>query len=302
MKKGIGICWMLVCIVSLLAVSLPLATVSAATEVPSATVVPTATPVPMAESPQEIVGKPQVIHDQVVPAAVAALKRVYDGDVFYQGRFERPFDQGMKYLPGADISLVALYRATDGWIYVKERLVQQPTAEDKTNYALELDLDRDGRGDFLIWTTLPTSKEWSTSTVTVWQDKNTDVEKGGVDTPAKGDGYETQYTEDAKVAYARLSPDNPLDVQFAFKQSLIGGVKGLFLWRAWTSANGWDAKQYPPEDHFTIKEAGVGYFPEANYPLKAVWGVDNTCRAPSGYNLYGPSRIKGSCVVPNKPD
>ena len=72
----------------------------------------------------------------------------------------------------------------------------------------------------------------------------------------------------------------------------------MFLWRIWTAFNTWDSTKLPPEDHYTAKEAGVPYYLNADYPLKAVYGVDNTCRAPSGYEIYGQTRIKGACVVP----
>jgi hypothetical protein len=290
MKKIPFIGLMLVSIIAILVFSVPTSLVAAATPVP------TATEAPVTGAPQEISGQPQVIHDQV-SNIWGPKKQILDGDTLYQGRYERPFDKDMGYLPGTDISLAALFRPGDGWVYLKLRAFKQPKAEDAANYAVELDLDRDGRGDMLIVTSLPASNQWATSTVSVWEDKNKDVDTSDIHTAKKGDGYETKYSDDPEVAYARLSPDNPQDVQIAFKQTLIGGVKGMFIWRTWIFANSWDTKKLPPEDQYTEKEAGVPYYKNADYPLKAVFGIDNTCRAPSGYELFGKSRIKGSCTI-----
>jgi hypothetical protein len=41
-------------------------------------------------------------------------------------------------------------------------------------------------------------------------------------------------------------------------------------------------------DHFTYEQAGYPLKEDAkNYPVKAVWGVDNTCRVPSGFTPTG---------------
>ena len=41
-------------------------------------------------------------------------------------------------------------------------------------------------------------------------------------------------------------------------------------------------------DHFTFEQAGYPMKEDAkNYPIKAIWGVDNTCRIPSGFTPTG---------------
>jgi hypothetical protein len=41
-------------------------------------------------------------------------------------------------------------------------------------------------------------------------------------------------------------------------------------------------------DHFTFEQAGYPLKEDAkNYPIKAVWGVDNTCRVPSNFTPEG---------------
>ena len=61
-------------------------------------------------------------------------------------------------------------------------------------YAVELDLDRDGKGDWLIIASNPASTDWSVDGVQAYQEANKDV--GSVyamltDEKATGDGFET---------------------------------------------------------------------------------------------------------------
>jgi hypothetical protein len=67
-----------------------------------------------------------------------------------------------------------------------------------------------------------------------------------------------------------------------------------------------DWSMFEFNDHFTLEQAGSPLKEDAkNYPLKALWGVDNTCRMPSGFTPSTGS-MPGLCPnyepVPSKPN
>jgi hypothetical protein len=112
-------------------------------------------------------------------------------------------------------------------------------------YALEMDFDMDGQGEILLVVDNPSrfsAGEWHTLGVQVWEDTNNDI--GGdtlvyADDENPGDGYETQLFDqglgdDPDLAWARISPDDPLTVEFAIKLTAIP-VTGAFLWWTWAS-------------------------------------------------------------------
>ncbi len=241
-------------------------------------------------------------------ASVAAQKRANAGENFSVDLFERPFDQSMNtYYYNLDIKNAAVNH-DDTWYYATITLMgQQPSGGLTQEYGIELDLNMDGRGDFLIMATAP-AKDWSTDGVRVWQDSNKDV--GGPnpihsDAPQSGDGYETLVFDQGKgsdpdTAWARLSPKDPNSVQIAFKRSLIGD-KNRFLWGAWTFL----PEMFHPDwfdynDHFTQAQAGSPLSTLTQYyPLKDFYGADNTCRWAVGFTPTGNE--PGICPVPPTP-
>ena len=118
------------------------------------------------------------------------------GDNFSKNLFERPFtSQVMDYQPYLDLTRVEV-AFSDPWYYVTIILEGEPPASTQSSYAIEIDLDRDGRGDWYISTETPPSSDWTTVGVRAWRDPNKDV--GGAnpilaDAPVPGlDGYEEQ--------------------------------------------------------------------------------------------------------------
>lgn len=237
--------------------------------------------------------------------STAAEKRAPGGDSFPYNLFERPFlAEGMRYLPGVDIIRAEIARDTN-WFYVTVYLQEAPTQEEKTlaQYGVEVDVDIDGRGDFLIWTSAPSGIEWTTDGVQIWEDMNGDV--GGPvpvrsDAPGTRDGYEELTFDqgigaDPDAAWARFSAPNSKQVQIAFKRTAIGNDPA-FLWAAWADAGvklpGW----FDYDDHFTAAEAGSSLAGKAEYPLKALAAVDNTCRMAYGFTLLGTE--PGACYIP----
>ena len=109
--------------------------------------------------PGEPQGLAQVIHDQTC-ISTASEKKAAGGDEYSEGRFERPFDKEMNYLPGLDIVRAELVRPSDGWVYFTIILEDSP-APPPALYGIELDLNIDGRGDLLIQVPAPVSEAWS---------------------------------------------------------------------------------------------------------------------------------------------
>ncbi|MEJ2563055.1 MAG: hypothetical protein P8Z42_10220 [Anaerolineales bacterium] len=128
--------------------------------------------------------------------APLAEKQRSIGDSFDRNIFERPFDaQNMEYQPWIDIAPGAELSLDPPWVYVSIYLEGAPPSDAQAVYAVELDLNVDGRGDWLITASTPLSEEWSTKGVRAYIDSNGDV--GGEtpaqaeDPPYQGDGYET---------------------------------------------------------------------------------------------------------------
>lgn len=270
----------------------------------------TGTPAPQhTETPERSGQKLQIIHDQVSQES-APQKRAYGGDEFNKNRYERPFDQNMGYLPFLDISQANLSREGDSqWLYFKIRLGENPALfkDQKPTYGIEIDVDLNGRGDYLISTGVPAAKNWSVESVQVFTDANKNV---GSLTPIasdedgdKGDGYELLLFDagqgiDPDLAWSRMDPEIPNTVEIAVKLNLVGSDdRQIFLWGAF-AANGQNGKIiFDPNDQFTLAEAGSPLKElSAYYPLKAFYAFDNTCRAASGYTPSGGE--PGICPAP----
>jgi hypothetical protein len=271
---------------------------------PTTTPESAATPEPTNEVVhKDIPGSPvgkmfQTVHDQV-DEKTASQNQAFGGDDFNNGKYERPFDQSMTYLPLVDLVSVQLNREDPLWVYVLLQ-VDKPfstSPEENPHFLVEIDTNLDNHGDVLIVTGKPVSEDWSTETVLVLS--NPDLNVGGVkpvkpDTKlSEGQGYYEEIFnngqgEDADLAWSRLSKTDPAIVEIAFKNTITGGEKGKFIWLPWTDIGMLDWSMFEFNDHFTFEQAGYPLKEDAkNYPVKAVWGVDNTCRVPSGFTPTG---------------
>lgn len=262
------------------------------------------TPEPTAMAGQnDIPGTPpgkifQTVYDQM-DEKTASQKQAFGGDEFNNGKYERPFDQEMNYIPQVDLVSVLLNREDPLWIYVIFEVVKPFTDNPSVipYFLIELDKDLDNRGDVLILTGKPVSSEWSTDSVTVLT--NPDLNVGGVkpvkpDTNlSEGRGYYEEIFNngtgaDADLVWSRMSDTKPTVVEIAFKNTLTGGAKGKFIWLPWADVGMLDWSTFEFNDHFTFAEAGYPLKEDAkNYPIKAIWGVDNTCRVASGFTPMG---------------
>ncbi len=225
-------------------------------------------------------------------------KSVLGGDTYNENFFERPFTTDMTYLPDVDILKAAI--ATDvHFLYFTIKLsgVNTVTGDLRANYGIEVDVDKDGRGDYSAWVANPTSTSWTTTGVTILYDSNNDV--GGKnpaigETGWSGDGYDTTIPDSNPVTvWARVSPTDPKVVQFAVYRNLLGEPT-QFLWGAWADNGLKNPRQFDYDDFYTLKQAGSGYAENSNYSLKTVNSNDNTCRQPYGFTTN--EKIPNMCL------
>ncbi len=254
-----------------------------------------------------------ILHSSTPPASVPAGTLNYDvdssgtagenrapyGDSYNINLLERPFTQNvMSYIPALDIQTFSLSK-DDTWYFVTETLnggdMNDPLG---IGYGVELDTNHDGSGDYLIWVNPPYLNAWTTDNVQVYSDPNHDV--GGASpersdanattsAPYPGDGYETiifnqGQGDDPDLAWVRLDPNNQSTLQFAFKQSLAGSS---FMWGVWADAGLKDPSKFNYNDRFTLIQAGSPIKGNEDYPIKAIYQVDNTCWPANGFKTSG---------------
>ncbi|MEJ2010936.1 MAG: hypothetical protein P8X64_01790 [Anaerolineales bacterium] len=272
---------------------------------------PTATPPPTIPSVVHSIrpGEPGLRNSYLDDVdAQAGSKGISFGDIFAANRYERPFQAGdMVLRPEIDITSAEI-TFDEQWYYFTIDL-QAPPAEGQRSpyYALEIDLDRDGRGDWLFAVEGGLTDGWTTDGVRAWQDANGDV---GGPTPlaadgeaADGDGYELLffdqgYGEDPDAAWARSLPGGGSGMQFAVKRDVLEADAG-FLWSAWASAGALDPSEFDLNDRISAAEAGSPILGDADYPLQGLAQLDNTCRMYFGFTPTGNE--PGVCALPYTP-
>lgn len=238
-------------------------------------------------------GGPYAMEGQVEDADSskhASEKRVLSGDSYKANFFERPFTTTvMDYLP--DVDILNGYISTDArYLY----FIIQLAGTNRTggglsaSYGVELDTDKDGRGNYSVWALNPTGSNWSNVNVTILKDGNRTV--GGLDPYIAdtniyfGDGYETTIPNTgAEQAWVRVSPTSSSTVQIAVPRSVIGNP-AEFLWGVWADNGPKNPNLFDYDDHFTYRDAGSPISGNQYYPLKQVPAIDNTCRRPYGFN------------------
>jgi hypothetical protein len=252
---------------------------------------PTSTPeIIHIDFPSDAVDFGAVIHD-VESSGTAPEKRAPYGDSYDIYRMERPFSQDMTYIPDMDITTYSV-KITEDWVYVALELIgSNPNNEVGIHYGVELDLDGDGFGEYIIWVNPPYTPEWSTEGVQVFTDNNRDT--GGLsaeksDAPLEGDGYDTNIFDsgigdDPDLAWVRANADQGT-IQFAFKESMAGSS---FLLGVLSDAGLKDVTRMFYNDRFTEEEAGSPEKSEKQYPLKELYAFDNVCREAFNYKVTG---------------
>lgn len=229
----------------------------------------------------------------VVSEDTAPEGRAPYGDSYNINRLERPFTREMVYMPYLDIVTFAVAKDSTWW-YVTVRMVGQQTASQSPfHYGVELDLDHDGFGDYLITAETPITPDWDTSGVHIFADNNHDtsgISAETSDAPLNTDGYETQIFNgglgdaDPDLAWVRTVGGDRPTIQFAFKRSWSGSQ---FMLGVVVDAGPQDPGKMDYVDHFTLQEAGSPVRDNSNYPLKALAAVDNCCREAYGFQPTG---------------
>ena len=229
-----------------------------------------------------------------INSSAGAAKKVAPpgSDTFVKDLFERPFNATTMdtYFPYIDIVDTQGY-IDDTWGYATITLSgADANGHLPAKYGVELDLNRDGRGDWLIIASNPSSTAWSTQGVQAWKDTNGDV--GGItpvvsDKTSNSDGYETLVFDQGKGsdnpdgAWVRISPDDNKTVQLAFKLSMLGSPK-LYAMGAWAGSD-LNPAQFDYNDHMTHLQAGDPDPGIQLYPIKGLSEIDNTCRLAIGF-------------------
>ncbi len=232
----------------------------------------------------------------------ATKKRAPGGDSFVNDLYERPFNANTmdKYFPYLDIVDTQGY-IDSTWGYATITLFgNDANGHLPGKYGVELDLDLNGRGDWLILVSDPSSTDWSTQGVQAWKDANADV--GGTvpivadKVVSNGDGYETLVFDQGKNsdnpdgAWARISSDNKT-VTLAFKLSMFGSPKSYAM-GTWAGTD-LNPAMFDYNDHMTHIQAGDPNPGLQLYPIKALAEIDNTCRLAIGFVPTG--REPGLC-------
>jgi len=286
------------------AVAPPAPTEAAATEEPSVPPTPTPT-VAHVTFPSGPAGVASFMTDR--SSASLASERRANADNYEINLLERPFSaEVMDYKNYLDITRGEL-SLNPPFVYVTIQLEGSPPPDVTVDYGVEIDLDLDGHGDWLITAQAPPDSSWTTDGVRACRDANNDV--GGptamrVDAPNSArDGYEDCVFEGGygigpDEAWIRRDPSNANYIQVAFKFSLIGS-DGQFLWGAWADEGLREPAWFDYQDHFTAIEAGSPASNSSEYPLKAVALLDNTCRW--GYGFTPTGTEPGACYVPPTP-
>ncbi len=259
--------------------------------------------------PGELPGEDSLTFGDQDTSPYATQKIAPDGDRFLKDLFERPFNANTMdtYFSFLDIQRVSIYE-DDVWFYGVLVINGTDSAGGfPATYGLELDLDLNGRGDWLILASSPVTGSWSVAGVKVWQDSNRDVGNNLIlasDPPQQGDGFDYLVFDqgngnDPDAAWSRVVAANL--IQIAFKKSLLAGDLS-FLVSAWAGEENLNPAWFDLNDHFTHDEAGAadpGY--PLFYPIKVLDKIDNTCRMPVGFGSNGKEPGLCPTYIPKQP-
>jgi len=289
---------------------------AASAPTPKALAQPTSQPIPtpLPTTAAAFYGLTQQVKDQQYtampdyPSGLLAFptRKGFDprgGDAYAINVYERPFSSQTQqnYYPDLDITLATLVAHQD-WYILGLRLygLREGANAPQGDYALEMDLNRDGRGDWLVRVKGPlTAQQWQEKGVEVRRDANGDVEGQqicGSDAPFQGDGYETVVYDGAQqkrgLAWAMWTWEKPDEqsvplVLLAIHKSVFNAQIEGFLWQAWADSGVRDPQRMVLHDAYTLSQAGEPYTRSPNYPIKAVAEVDSTCRAAFGFEPTG---------------
>ena len=141
----------------------------------------------------------------------------------------------MAYLPDTDIQSAAI-SSDELFFYFTIELAGLSTATNQLGalYGIEIDVDKDGRGDFLFTASNP-AKDWSASETKSFADANKDMGgktslRADSSTNSKSDGYERVLASSSSV-FSRMDPSSEVTVQITVSKEMLGDAT-QFLWGA----------------------------------------------------------------------
>jgi hypothetical protein len=230
------------------------------------------------------------------------------GDNYAESQYERPWTKDMAYR--ADLDILGGQIAKDSaWWHVTILLAgQNKEGKMAANYGVELDLNLDGRGEFVIWTQPPYGTQWTRANTKIYGTSSHQV--GGPhpilsDAPWSGATYDkiifdgaTDFTNND--AWVRISAGSPNNINIAFNMQVVG-APAKFAWSVWADDGIKDPAKFDYNDTFTKADAGAPYTAYADYPPKAIFAVDNTCRMWYGWDPSPSDAFPGSCLMPATP-
>lgn len=274
---------------------------------PEPTQTPTATPIVHVITPSEPGWVSRWFND-TNSSSGAANKSAPGGEDWYQNFLERPFTAtDMIYRPDVDINRVEIsHDQTFFFFIITVNGVNAETNALNANYGIELDLELNGRGDYLIICQQPASSTWQVEPMLVYKDGNEDVggkHPSSPEAPYQGDGYDQtifslDVMSDPDAAWCRVKAGSSNVIQIAVKRSLLGNPN-YFAYGAWADGMVQDQTRFEYNDYFTYAQAGSPYAVNSDYPLKELALVDNTCREFFGAEPTG--EIPSACRVVEEP-
>jgi hypothetical protein len=271
-------------------------------------VTPTETPIPHVTIPSSLPAERSSHAGDYDSSTTATSRQSAGGDRFTFGRFERPFNADSMDIYFSEIDIIdTLVFQDDTWIYGVITLQELKPAGGM--YALELDLDLDGKGDWLIVAASPAGTDWTTDAVQVLHDANKDVGNQSAmytDKNVTGDGFEQLAFDsglgaDPDSAWVRISPGTPNTLEIAVKRSVLGNPE-KYLINMWAGNSLLDPGLFDLNDHFSHEQAGAadpGF--EIFYPIKAVSEIDNSCRMAVGFEPTGQEPGLCEVLIPDEP-
>lgn len=250
-------------------------------------------------------GDDGLVKEEIDTSTTADRKMAF-GDSFRLNNYERPFTAGdMVYHPEIDILNLIISKDADFYYFVFElNGVSMDKNYASAAYGVEIDSDRDGRGDFLLYAQ-GSSTAWTTEGVMFLQDSNNDVggsrpvypDSGG------GDGYDqiifsAEVMDDPDAAWMRVDPANPAKFQLALKTTLID--KDNFFWKAFANGGIVDPARFDYNDNNIEIQAGSPNTISQFYPVGDLDLLDSTCWI--AYNFRPTGYEPCSCSKPITPE
>lgn len=244
-------------------------------------------------------------------SVTAEQKKSNGGDRFTFERFERPFNANTMdiYFPELDIIDTFVYQ-DELWVYGTIQVVDRSAASASPyRFAMQVDNEVDGKGDYLVIAANPPATDWTTNGVQVYFDSNSDV--GDLtamltDENSTSDGFEILIFDqgkgdDADAAWVRISPNDSNTVEIAVKRAVVGNP-ARYLVDMWAGHGSLEASLFDYSDHFTHDQAGAADpgFPNF-YPIKALYEIDNSCRMAVGFEPTGYEPGLCPALAPDKP-